>query len=68
MLFSVGFSLPADSVRHRLPDPVQHQFHFPPDSPVQPDGAARQHRHAQEGPFPLQVPSLGNTLALELGE
>lgn len=61
MLFSVDVLLLADAVRHRLPDTVQHQFHFPSDSLVQPDGAARQHGHTQEGPFPLQVRSRRHT-------
>lgn len=61
VLFSVAVLLPADAVRHHLPDTVQHQFHFPSDSLVQPDGAAHQHGDTQEGPYPLQVWGLRHT-------
>lgn len=54
--FSGRFCSPADFVRHRLPDPVQHQLYVPPDPPVQPDGATRQHRRAPQRALPLQVP------------
>lgn len=55
--FSGRFCSPADFVRHRLPDPVQHQLYVPPDPPVQPDGATRQHRRAPQRALPLQVPA-----------
>lgn len=46
---------PAASVRHCLPDAVQHQLHVAAHPPLQPGRAARHHRNAEEGPFPLQV-------------
>lgn len=46
---------PAASVRHCLSDAVQHQLHVAAHPPLQPGRAARHHRNAEEGPFPLQV-------------
>lgn len=45
----------AASVRHCLSDAVQHQLHVAAHPPLQPGRAARHHRNAEEGPFPLQV-------------
>lgn len=52
-----------DPVRHSLPDTLQHQLHVSAHPPVQPDGAARQHRHTAPGPNAVQVSTTGYNTA-----
>lgn len=52
-----------DPVRHGLPDALQHQLHVSAHPPIQPDGAARQHRHTAPGPNAVQVSMTGDNTA-----